>query len=377
MTHPISKFNSFDEVYHALEKNVTNGFIDSKTNGNLVLYNYNNHCVFEHEWNDATRIARGLVLDIINKKIVALPFPKFFNEGWEHYAYGLDHGKFNENGFFEKMDGSCGVIYYHNGDWQVNTRGSFDSDQAIWAKNYLDKNIKKDVLSKNITYIVEIIYNQNKIVVDYKGKEGLVLIGGYNNISMNEEFKYYISLISKATSGGFLYPKQYRFKSLEEAKEATNSFDKNQEGFVYRCQNGIRCKIKGAEYCRVHSLISHHSPLFLWRCFMEDGLDKCIERKKDLPEEFWLEYDIWLGIMVKNYKFIKKSITVDYLKYASDFSDKDLGLAIKSGKINSSWASWFFRYRKVRGEFAEYGSKEYQSICKLFEPKSNQLIKLY
>ena len=40
---------------------------------------YSSSCVYDGQWNDATLIARGLVLDVENQTVVATPFPKFFN----------------------------------------------------------------------------------------------------------------------------------------------------------------------------------------------------------------------------------------------------------------------------------------------------------
>ncbi|GEP57026.1 hypothetical protein RSO01_41920 [Reyranella soli] len=41
--------------------------------GGLRLYCYTNSCVYDAQWNDATLIARGLVLDVENETVVATP----------------------------------------------------------------------------------------------------------------------------------------------------------------------------------------------------------------------------------------------------------------------------------------------------------------
>ena len=45
----------------------------------LRLYCYSSSCVYDGQWNEATMIARGLVLDVEKQMVVATPFPKFFN----------------------------------------------------------------------------------------------------------------------------------------------------------------------------------------------------------------------------------------------------------------------------------------------------------
>ena len=41
----------------------------------LRLYCYSSSCVYGGQWNDATLIARGLVLDVDKQAVVATPFP--------------------------------------------------------------------------------------------------------------------------------------------------------------------------------------------------------------------------------------------------------------------------------------------------------------
>ena len=64
----------FDRLVEELDKNVELGYINTKTKGDLTLYDYSNTCTYERAWNDATRISRGLVLDKVGGRVVALPF---------------------------------------------------------------------------------------------------------------------------------------------------------------------------------------------------------------------------------------------------------------------------------------------------------------
>jgi hypothetical protein len=57
---------------------VRRGLSTSRPDG-LRLYCYSSSCVYGGQWNDATLIARGLVLDVDKQAVVATPFPKFFN----------------------------------------------------------------------------------------------------------------------------------------------------------------------------------------------------------------------------------------------------------------------------------------------------------
>lgn len=386
MFHSITKFNSpdgtldFDKLVKGLQGNVDKGFINVKTKGNLSLYDYSKSCTYERAWNDATRIARGLVLDIPNKEVVALPFEKFYNEGDEHEQNGLELGDFYPEGFFEKMDGSCVIIYFYEGEWHVNTRGSFDSDQAIKGKELLDTQIKTDLLMEGSTYIAEVIYKDNKIVVDYGDREGLVFTGNYyskgnsDKFNLGEECLTYtpcVDTFCKIT--GFQAPKVYKFSSIEAAKTLTDSFSKDEEGFVYRSGNGVRVKIKGDEYCRVHGLISYHTPLFLWREFVEGGHQGCQERKKDIPEELWDELEDWLDIFEKNLQYVVEQVK-EQEKIFSHLNNKELGLAMAD--IKQPRKGLFFSLRNDRG-FGTLNSKSHRTICNLFEPTNNIIKTLY
>ena len=107
--------------------------------GNLVLYNYTDQCTFERLWNEHTINSRGTVYEVSTGKLVARAFPKFFNfsELSENKQKEILNSKYFNT--YEKLDGSLGIIYFYDGEWRVNTRGSFSSDQAIKGKELLDK----------------------------------------------------------------------------------------------------------------------------------------------------------------------------------------------------------------------------------------------
>jgi RNA ligase len=351
-----------------------------KTKGDLTLYDYSKSCTYERAWNDATRIARGLVLDIPNKEVVALPFEKFYNQGDEHELNGLELGDFCKGGFFEKMDGSCVIIYFYNGEWCVNTRGSFDSDQAIKGKELLDSQIDTQLLMKGVTYICEVIYKDNKIVVNYGDREGLVLTGKYYSKGDSDIFHFGEECLTDPQCVkifcellGFQQPQVHYFGSIEQAKAATDSFTKDEEGFVYRSGNGVRVKIKGDEYCRVHGLISYHTPLFLWREFVEGGHQGCQERKKDIPEELWDELEEWLDIFEKNHQYVVEQVK-EQAKIFAHLSNKELGLEMSD--IKQTHKGLFFSLRNDK-QFGTINSTSHRTICNMFEPTNNTIKELY
>ena len=66
-----------------------------------ALYCYTSKCVYDEAWTDITVLARGLILDLADRRIVATPFPKFFNIG--EGGRTIPDLPFET---FEKLDGS-------------------------------------------------------------------------------------------------------------------------------------------------------------------------------------------------------------------------------------------------------------------------------
>lgn len=285
---------SFDEMIRGLEENVALGYISSVEmpggKGRVRLYNYTRRTTFERVWNKWTCKARGLIVDLDRKEIVACPFPKFFN--YEELAKYIDPSIPVQADFHilppgttvtEKMDGSLGIIFYYptetNGGWNVSTRGSFTSTQSVWALRWLKRENILNRLTPGITYLVEIIYPENRIVIDYD-KESLVLLGAYR--SNGEEI---VNLKSLET--GLEIVSNHDFRSAADLILECKRLPSSKEGYVVRLPNGMRCKFKGDAYVKIHKIRSGFGPSLVW-----SNLLCCVPNPKEtLPEEFYDEYD--------------------------------------------------------------------------------------
>jgi RNA ligase len=274
--HPARLF-SFDLLWEGLESEHHAGFLSKKEHGNLVLYNYNQSCVYKKHWTPFTVMARGLVLVPKEKKIVALPFPKFFNyDEVGSPDFPIERATL----ISEKMDGSLGIIFFHEG-WHVVTRGSFDSSQSQWAKQWLGQKGIFEKLQPGTTYLVEIIYPENRIVVEYN-YENIILLGAYPQDGTE---------VTELTSlGTGLDPVVFHsFATLADIVQACATLPVTREGFVLRKPDGQRLKFKGTAYCAAHKAQIGLSPLTVWKkmCNCEDLL----AFRAVLPEEFYDEYD--------------------------------------------------------------------------------------
>lgn len=251
----------------------------------LYIYNYTANTQFAWEWNDVTLNCRGLIVDG-EDNIVARPFKKFFSyEQLDGKLPNVD-GDILDYKVEEKMDGSMLIIVNYKGNVVCATRGSFVSDQAKKAYEFLTPELltgtyKGDSyvheFKQGFTYIFEIIYKQNRIVVDYDF-EGLVLLLMTDTELGGEYDSVYLP---------WRRPRKYNFESLEEILAYE---EPNLEGFVLKFQNGERVKIKLEDYKRLHRLITGVSEKTVWEAMRNGTLEELLE---GTPDEF---YDFVEGV---------------------------------------------------------------------------------
>lgn len=318
-------------------KEVENGNLDCQRKEGLILFDYNRECAFKRNWNPVTLAARGIVFEEATGNLVARPLAKFFNltePGCE--VKDLPVGETFLA--LDKCDGSCGICYYYNGKWIVNTRGSFNSNQAIWATKWLNEKADTSVMEKEFTYVFEIIYPENKIVIDYQGKETLVLLAAIHT-ETGVEYSYH-GLKKYGSLMGVEVVKAFAYTSLEELFAAQSKLSQNEEGFVvwYTLTN-FRFKLKGDEYCRLHKMISNMTPLNFWRhCDYENTLEVPIDFLAGLPEEF--------------------RETSELLKFHIERLHKDYFLKIQTmaESCPKEFESKFARYTYMMNTFGDLGS---------------------
>jgi len=203
---------------------------------------------------------------------VATPFPKFFNFGEGGYA--LPEGEFEA---FEKLDGSLIIVFHHGGRWWAVTKGDFHATQAAWALNVLTANPAVAHLDTSKTWLFEAVGPQNRIVVPY-GEPALVLLAAFDHQGVELA---YGTVQEVAEQIGVRAAERHHFARLADLVGYADGLPRTREGFVVRYRNGTRLKIKGAEYRRIHALISRVTPLAIWEAMAAgDDLDSF---RRDTP----------------------------------------------------------------------------------------------
>ena len=290
----------------------------------LSIYNYSRTTQYDGMWDDITLNCRGLVLDN-EGNVIAKPFPKFFNYE-EHKPEDIPNENFE---VYEKMDGSLGIIFHYEGEWLIATRGSFTSEQAIKGKAMLDK-LNKSALIPGYTYLVEIIYPENRIVVDYGDTEKLVVLGAYNNETGKEVE------VDEMVNEGWEVVMKYKTWG-EDWETLKKEISKDNEGYVIRFSGGMRMKIKGDEYVRLHRILTNFSTKDIWEILKNgEALEPFLER---VPDEF----DDWVKRTAMN------------LRYSF------YGISERAGKYHDG-----FRYGKFNDRYPEPAKKEFAEYVKQF-----------
>lgn len=255
--------------FNKIEKLIEAGFINKQKhpNENLWIYNYSQKTQFEQNWIPETIACRGLITNFENE-IIARPFEKFFNLGERNINLPKESFK-----VFEKMDGSLGIVYFIEKKPFIATRGSFNSKQAIKANEIL-KQYKNLKLNPDYTYLLEIIYPENRIVVDYGKEEKLVLLAIIETKTRKE---------LPLQDVGFPIVKHYDgIKDISKLKALALE---NKEGFVVKFENGFRVKVKFEEYLRLHKLMTQVSNKSIWESLKnKDTIEEILE---NVPDEFY------------------------------------------------------------------------------------------
>ena len=241
----------------------------------LFIFNYTSKTQYEGHWTEWTRRCRGLILDG-QGRAVARPFEKFFNLDELGPNPVLPDEAFQ---VFDKLDGSLGILYWADDVAAIATRGSFVGEQARRATALLHRQYAPLLpgLDRSQTYLFEIIYPENRIVLDYGGREELVLLAVVDTATGREP-------LHLPRSTGF--PVVAELAALPHPAAARALDRDDAEGVVLRYPTaGLRLKVKFAEYTRLHRILSQVSSLNLWE-YLATGqpLAPILDR---VPDEFY------------------------------------------------------------------------------------------
>jgi len=215
---------------------------------------------------DVCQECRGLILDSSDHwNVVSFPFRKFFNM-FEPHAHDID---WETATLFEKIDGTCVVLYHYADQWNVQTLGRVDASGEVISANAFSpqwdgstfhdlfwdawgqNDVELSKLDPNLNYMFELCTPHNKIVVDYGPDFQLTLIGVRNRTTLDE---YDVSEFSDM----FQTPMRIDASKLDASSQQAvqdlidTCLDPLGEGFVVCDENFNRVKVKSESYLFAH-----------------------------------------------------------------------------------------------------------------------------
>lgn len=304
----------------------------------LFIYNYSPLAQYERVWNEVTLACRGLILDG-QFDVVARPFQKFFNLG-EIENQQLPNESFE---VFEKLDGSLGILYWADNQPFIATRGSFMGEQAVRATSILRSKYASVLrgVNRDWTYLFEIIYPENRIVVNYGDMEDIVLTAIIDTAS---------GVDVPLHDMGF--PVVKRYDGIQDIRLLKQMEEDNREGFVIKYANGFRLKVKFEEYLRIHRIVTQVSSINIWEYLAVNmPFDEILDR---VPDEFYN----WVKVTVENLKNQYEAIENQSLK---DFKKLD---------TRKETAAYFFTCAYPSVLFKMLDERPYQEVIwKMIRPQ--------
>jgi RNA ligase len=221
-------------------------------------------------------------------------------------------------------------------------------------------------MSADITYLSEIIYPENRVVVSYAETDALCLLGGFNRETGEE---YDLDELGRSIDATWV-PPQYSFDSLDAAMSWAKGLPGTMEGIVLRyVDTNERVKCKSDDYCRLHRMISRITPLGVYDVIVSG--DDLEDVRRGIPEEFIEEFDRIHSLIISQVDERVSGVIECANRYAHH-TDKELGLAISQKNLidpvnDPASIGFVFTYRKK-------GVAEVRnSVLKAIRPTNNIL----
>lgn len=252
----------------------------------LFLWNYTDLATIRDKWDDITMSCRGLVTDGCGN-IVARAFSKFFNFN-EKNAYRPNLGE--EYDVLEKIDGSMILFFKYKDLWMTCTRGSFKSEQCIKAVSMLSVEQLSE-LDGNYTYVFEVVYPQNRVVVNYGKREELVYLATFCN--KDGEERNDVDLMNKIGINSVPVKGTKVFHSMKDINLLRDMNLPNEEGYVLHFKNShARVKVKFPTYVDLHRVVCglNENTVKEWfskGCVLEEKLDGIPDEVHEFVKSIW------------------------------------------------------------------------------------------
>lgn len=290
-----------------------------------TLYGYTEQAQYNGSVKSDTflQTVRGLILDA-DGRVIARGFNKFFNHG-EQPETDATYDKVRPQWILEQVDGSLGIPFMTpDGVVRWATRGSFTSEQAIKAGEIADKTGLTNLYAKfkagldpenAYTPLFEIIYPENRIVVNYGGQEKLVFLGLVRNDTG--------ALVTDRTNRSCIFWRAYApfqaepyhilYGNMTPRDLKTLDYG-NSEGFVVVWADGHMVKVKFDKYLALHKVITGLTDKMILEHVLAGTTDSLLDM---LPDEFHKEINYKSEVYDERLSMLKDKAHELYARYGN------------------------------------------------------------
>lgn len=289
---------------HINEKNIN--LRSHPDNDDLVIANYSQTVQFNALWDDVTLHTRGLIFNRDTGDIIARPWKKFFNHSQEE-ADDLNNA--NNIEVTDKMDGSLIIGWRdRSGTLRASTKGSFASEMVPIAEDILS-GYNTDI-DPDWTPLFEVIYPENRIVVNYRDTRDLFALGAVN-IATGEIVGPHDDVLANWNGPR---TKTFTASSLDEV--LSMSPRDNAEGVIVRDRdNGGMIKIKQEDYIKLHRVATNVTTLNIWDHLQDGTINEMIEVT---PDELYDDLHDHINKFTNRHEEIKNEIIENRNKFLSE-----------------------------------------------------------
>lgn len=229
------------------------------------ILNYTPKAQYENLWNDVTRACRGLIVEKRSLEVVARPFEKFFN--YDDTTNTVSPDGSVEIEVTDKVDGSLGIAYpdpTQPTGVAIATRGSFHSLQAEHATQRYQQSHRLFSPRDGWTYLYEIVYPENRVVVDYGRDDNLYLIG-----IRNIDTGFHVS-VRHPHVANLPRTQVLPFKNFHDFIENWKPRRGVEGVVIHDLANGQMWKVKTEEYKEIHRLTFGMSARRIWEALQQN-----------------------------------------------------------------------------------------------------------
>eukprot|EP00798_Chlamydomonas_sp_ICE-L_P029719 gene29719-5154_t len=287
--HP-ARLLPFEQLHSMVLEMVESGAVERSVDADSQLEILSYSQSLGPPQSEAAAMFRGLVLHKPSQMVVATPFVRFGellpaddpeepSDFVDPRALALALAVSLYSGAATasiKVDGSFVIAFMRDGQLRTATRRRMDSEQAIWAKEWLLQHVNVGELHPGWTYLFEAVYEQNTVLVPYCF-EGLLLLAAYDpeghelmDPAERQKLAAQLGLMAVPCLHGSWEELVARLARGTDLMASTRGRWPEQqapligEGWVVCAADGSRHKIVQTAYKQVSVAARHMHPLTVW-----------------------------------------------------------------------------------------------------------------